>query len=138
MTSKSILLARIGMILYIAAVAFLCFAHFEKLPDIHKTFLGLEQDKIAHFLMFLPFPFLSYYAVGKNPSGPWKAIGAVLLIFLTGCLIAAGTELGQSLFPYRSTDAGDFLSDACALAIASLAVFIIMLVRGTRSVSSDR
>ena len=126
------------MILYIAAVAFLCFAHFEKMPDIQKTVLGLEQDKIVHFLMFLPFPFLSYFAIGKNPSGPWKAIGAVLLIFLAGCLIAAGTELGQGFFPYRSTDAKDFLADACALALGSLAVFIIMLVKGVRSSRTNR
>ena len=138
MMSTKTILARILFFIYLAAIAFLCFMHVDKMPEIQKTFLGIPADKAAHFLMFLPFPFLSYFAIGKNPSGPWKAIGAVLLIFLAGCLIAAGTELGQGFFPYRSTDAKDFLADACALALGSLAVFIIMLVKGVRSSRTNR
>ena len=133
MNRKTLLLARILMILYILAVAGLCFGHLDKLPKATRTIFGLELDKVIHFLMFLPFPLLSYFAIGKNPSGPWKAIGEVLLIFLAGCLIAADTELVQAVLPYRSADPKDFLADTVALVLASLAVFIIMLVKGIRT-----
>ena len=62
----------------------------------------------------------------------------MLLIFLVGTLIAAGTEVGQSLFPYRTTDPKDFLADTIALAVYSLAVFIVMLTHGIRSSRKDQ
>ena len=133
MKRNTTLCFRILMILYIIALAVLCFGHFGSLPQIHSKILGLEQDKVVHFLMFLPFPLLSYYALGIQPSGPWKAIGLVLLIFLAGSLVAAATEIAQGFLPYREADPKDFLADTCALALCSLAVFIIMLVKGIRS-----
>lgn len=133
MKKRITLIARVLMILYIVALAALCFGNTDKLPKISKTILGLEADKIVHFLMFLPFPLLTYWAAGVNPDGPWKALGRVLLIFLAGGILAAGTELIQAILPYRSADPKDFLADAVALALASLAVFIIMLVKGLRS-----
>lgn len=133
MKRSTVILFRILMILYIIALAILCFGHFGNLPQIHSKILGLEQDKVFHFLMFLPFPLLSYFALGKSPSGPWKALGIVLLIFLAGCLIAAATEIGQGFLPYRTPDSKDFLADASAIALGSLTVFILMLVTGIRS-----
>lgn len=138
MKKSVVILFRILIALYIVAIAILCFGHFGSLPHIHSKFLGLEQDKLVHFLMFLPFPLLAYFAVGKHPAGPWKALGEMLLIFLVGTLVAAGTEIGQSFFPYRTTDPKDFLADTIALAVCSLAVFIVMLIHGIRSTRTDR
>ena len=133
MSRKTIILSRVLLILYIAALAFLCFGQIGHLPQLQKHILGLEEDKIVHFLMFLPFPLLAYPAIGKEPDGPWKAIGQILLLFLSGCLLAAATELIQSRIPYRSADPKDFTADSLALAISSLIVFILMLVRGTKA-----
>lgn len=133
MKKSTVILFRILIVLYLVAVAVLCFGHFGKLPQIHSKILGIEQDKLVHFLMFLPFPLLSYFAVGKNPAGPWKALGEVLLIFLAGCLIAAGTEVAQGFLPYRTADPKDFQADTLALALCSLIVFILMIVKGIRS-----
>ena len=130
MKRRTVLIARILLILYLLALAVLCFSHLDKLPQLHDKILGFDPDKLVHFLMFLPFPYLCYFAIGKNPSGPWKAIGTVLLIFLAGCLTAACTEIGQSFFPYRSADPKDFQADAASLALNSLIVFILMLVKG--------
>ena len=99
MKRSTVILFRILVILYIIALAILCFGHFGNLPQIHNKILGLEQDKVFHFLMFLPFPLLSYFALGKSPSGPWKALGIVLLIFLAGCLIGIFI-LTCGYFPY--------------------------------------
>lgn len=133
MKKRVISTARILMILYILALAAICFGNMENLPKVHKTFLGLEWDKYVHFLMFLPFPLITYWAAGVEPANPWKAIGRTLCIFLAGCLIAAATEIGQEFLPYRSADPKDFLADAIALAVASLAVFLIMLFTGIRN-----
>ena len=123
---------------YVCAVAWLCFGEFKPDPDMPRRLWGIPMDKLVHFLMFLPFPLLAYFAVGKHPAGPWKALGEMLLIFLVGALVAAGTEIGQSFFPYRTTDPKDFLADTIALAVCSLAVFIVMLIHGIRSTRTDR
>ena len=138
MKRSTVLAARILLIIYIIALAVLCFGHFDSPPDFHEKILGFEPDKFVHFLMFLPFPLLCYYAIGKNPSGPWKAIGAVVLIFGAGCLIAAATEIVQGFLPYRSADPKDFKADTAALALVSLVVFILMLIKGIRQSRNAR
>ena len=138
MKRSIVIAARILMVIYIVALAILCFGHFDSLPRIHDKILGFDPDKFVHFLMFLPFPLLFYYAIGKNPSGPGKAIGTVLLIFLAGCVLAAATEVGQGFLPYRSADPKDFVADTFALALISLVVFILMLVKGIRQSRNAR
>ena len=138
MNKTAILISRIALILYLALIVFLCFGHFKHLPDAPKTFLGFEMDKVVHFLMFFPFPILTWLAVGKQPEGPWKALGMVLLIFLCGSLIAAATEIGQGFISYRTTDPNDFKADSLALALSSLMIFIKMLIMGIRSARNAR
>ena len=120
------------MLLYIAAIAYLCFGHFDNLPHPDKHLFGIETDKLVHFCMFLPFPILSYFAIGKVPGTYGKALLLVLVIFLSGCIVAASTEIIQSRIPYRTADHLDFLADGIALGISSLAVFIIILVRHSK------
>lgn len=132
MNKRTVILFRILMVLYIAAVAVLCFARFRNLTEVPTTLFGLEMDKVVHFLMFLPFPPLAYLALGKQPGSPLKALGAILLLFLAGSLVAAGTEIVQNFLPYRSADPLDFKADALALAVGSLATFVVMLCQGVR------
>ena len=56
------IIAKIVMLLYVVAVAYLCFANFHKLPEVPKTFLGIPMDKIVHFCMFFPFPILAEWS----------------------------------------------------------------------------
>lgn len=125
MTTPKTILARILFFLYLMAIAFLCFMHVDKLPDVQKFIFGLPTDKVAHFLMFLPFPILAYLAYDHLTNKVWSAILFALATFVIGCLLAYGTEYVQGRLPYRSMDIKDFKADALALAISSVFVFII-------------
>ena len=98
-TTRSII-AKIVMLLYVVAVAYLCFANFHKLPDVPKTFLGIPMDKIVHFCMFFPFPILAFFAYDKL------------------------TEIIQGSLPYRSQDIHDFGADLLSIGISGLLVFL--------------
>lgn len=124
MSTKTIL-ARILFFIYLAAIAFLCFMHVDRIPEIQKTILGIPSDKIAHFLMFLPFPILAFLAYDHITDRPWRAVLFAVLTFLAGSAIAAGTEYVQGLLPYRSRDLADFRADLLALIISTVAVFVI-------------
>ncbi|MBP5719732.1 MAG: VanZ family protein [Bacteroidales bacterium] len=124
MTTKTIL-ARILFFLYLAAIAFLCFMRVDRIPDMQQSLLGIPTDKIAHFLMFLPFPILAYLAYDHLTNKVWSAILFAVATFVIGSLLAYGTEFVQGRLPYRSMDMNDFKADAIALAISSVFVFII-------------
>ncbi len=125
MTTPKTILARILFFLYLAAIAFLCFMHVDKLPDVEKILFGIPADKLAHFLMFLPFPILAYLAYDHLTNRFWSAVLFSAATFIIGALLAYGTEYVQGKLPYRSMDINDFKADALALAISSVFVFII-------------
>lgn len=115
-------------IIYLAAVAYCCFGHFNDLPEISsETFFGIPTDKVIHFLMFFPFPILCHIAFAGWRTKPRHTLVSVTVIFLAGCLIAAGTEIGQSFTDYRSGDILDFAADTLSLAISSIIVLAVDL-----------
>ena len=127
MSTKTIL-ARILFVVYLAAIAFLCFMHADKIPDMQKTLFGIPTDKVAHFLMFLPFPILAFLAYDHVTNKVWSAVLFAVLTFAVGAAIAWGTEYIQGMLPYRSRDVADFRADLLALGISTLGVFITDLV----------
>ena len=124
MTSTKTILARILFILYLAAIAFLCFMHADKLPDMQMTLLGIPTDKVAHFLMFLPFPILAFLAYDHVTNKFWSAVLFAVLTFAIGVGIAWLTEYVQGMLPYRSREIADLKADLLALGISTLGVFI--------------
>lgn len=100
--------------LYVCAVLFCCFWRFESLPEVGRSFLGIPADKVAHFIMFLPWPALAWLAFPRNRG--------IVAIFILGCVFAALTEAGQSLTSYREGDTLDLLADILGLAVGSLAI----------------
>ena len=113
---------------YLAGVAYCCFGRFSELPEIGAdSFLGIPMDKIVHFLMFFPFPVLCFLAFTGRTNRPWHTVLTTGIVFLTGCMIAAGTEIGQSFTDYRSCDILDFAADVTALAVSSVLVMLIDL-----------
>ena len=124
-----ILLFRLLLVVYVLAVLYLCFGYFKSLPAVSRYLWGFETDKVVHFLMFLPFPLLVYGALGIRPRAWWGALLLVAGIFLAGCLLSGGTEIGQSFLYWRSGDLHDFKADALALGISSGIVLLLETVR---------
>ena len=60
----------IAFLLYIAALAWLCFGSFTPGPDVPREWMGLQLDKCVHFLMFMPSwaPSHSTTTPGGGPS----------------------------------------------------------------------
>lgn len=125
MTSTKTILSRILFFLYLAAIAFLCFMRVDKLPDVQRVIFGIPADKLAHFLMFLPFPILAFLAYDHVTDKPWRCVLFAVMNFLCGAAIALLTEYIQGLLPYRSRDLADFKADLLAIGISTLFVFLI-------------
>ncbi len=116
-------------ILYLCAVAYCCFGHFNDLPQLGRDSLwGIPMDKVVHFLMFFPFPVFCYAAFRPQNRKGWRVPVAVAIILVVGCAVAAGTEIGQSFTTYRSGDPMDFLADFTALAGASALTLLAELL----------
>ena len=118
------IIAKIVMLLYVVAVAYLCFANFHKLPEVPKTFLGIPMDKIVHFCMFFPFPILAFFAYDKLTETPLQALAALLCICAFGGIFAGLTEIVQGMLPYRSQDIKDYNADLLSIGISGLLVFV--------------
>ena len=128
MTRRQLLFARILFAIYIIAVLVLCFGRFENTQEIPREFLGIPMDKIAHFLMFFPLPFLAFLAFDRYTERFWSSVLWTSVTFVAGCLFAAATEIGQALLTsYRSGDPTDFRADLIAIALGSLIIFFIDL-----------
>lgn len=123
------LLFRVLMLLYIFAVMYLCFANFNKLPNVPREFWGIPTDKIAHFCMFFPFPILGFFAYDHMTNTPLQAFGAIISILAIGGIFAGLTELVQGTMPYRTMDVHDYHADLLALGISAAIVFIIDIAK---------
>jgi len=119
------LVGTVLLVVYFAAVAYLCFGHFEEMPDVPKYLFGIPIDKIVHFFMFFPMPLLFWFAYGELCKKPWQSIVFCIIAFLVSCLVAGGTEIGQSYTSYRSCDPLDFKADCIAILICSIITLII-------------
>ena len=114
MTSKARKIFRILLVLYLISILVLCFANLSSLPDVSNTIFGIEIDKVAHFLMFLPFPALFYL------SFEGKAAALIGAGILAGLSVAGTTEWVQSFLTYRSMDLADFFADTAGLLSGAL------------------
>lgn len=115
--------------LYIAAVAYLCFAKAEDLPKLSTTIFGIPADKAAHIIMFLPFPLLAYLVV-EPARTKWYWKGLITFgIAVTGVGLAFLTEEIQAELTYRTKDVKDFLCDMYGLSAGIFITIIYMLFR---------
>jgi VanZ family protein len=129
MEKKAQIISRILFCLYVTAVILLCIIKTESLPELPKTFLGIPLDKIAHFIMFLPFPILSYATFCHKDSSIWRDLALMAIICITGGVFAYSTEILQSMTDYRSSDIMDIAADGAGLLSGTLATIIYIIFR---------
>ena len=111
-------LSRGLMLLYAMTVCLLCFTHFDGSINMNEEWFGIGKDKIAHFLMFLPFPVISYLSLPHVGDTPLKFLRFCILDFIAGVMLGAAIELLQGVEGFRSADVKDLFADCCGLAAA--------------------
>ena len=115
--------------IYIAAVAYLCFAKPDDVPQLPDIWLGLPADKVAHFLMFLPFPFLGYLVFVTERLNTWKNLLLIAALIVVGLAAAIATEQVQALLAYRSAETEDMGADGVGLLCGGVLTVIYTLIR---------
>ena len=126
MTRKLNKLFRILFFVYLAGVLVLCFGNFGSIPSAPHTLLGLPTDKVVHFFMFLPYPFLAFLAFDRFTETLKTSLLFTLGTFVVGFQLALGTELGQAwLTDYRSGDSWDLAADMLAILTGCLIVLFL-------------
>lgn len=116
-------------VLYVIAVCALCFTGSPCLPEVDRYILGIPLDKIAHFLMFAPFPFLAHLAFGRSGGNAHYRVRFALLTFLAGEVFALATETVQYFLPTRTMELADFLADTIGIALCTVAMAIFFYLR---------
>ncbi len=133
MKRGTVIFFRIVFLLYIAAVLYLCFGHFDNVPGVKWSYFGIPTDKIVHFGMFFPFVILSNWAIGRRPEKWYLGVLAGILLGLLGLGIAALTEIGQNLLTdWRVGDVADYRADQLAVTISTILVIILNIYRSLR------
>lgn len=110
--------------IYLAGVLFLCFGRFDNAPSVPSV-LGIQVDKILHFLLFFPFPILAFLAFDKHTETVATSLIFTGISLAGGILLALATEFGQALTSWRSGDIWDFLADVTGLIVGSILVLYI-------------
>lgn len=124
-------IAALALCIYILAICILCFMNPSDMPDPELDIPGL--DKLVHFMMFIPFPALAYLTIENPKNGFKKTLTFIVLIFITGCLLATGTEYIQKLTDYRSFEIGDIAADFIGLFIGSILTLLHSTLKKPRT-----
>ena len=115
--------------LYIAAVAYLCFARPDDMPQLPQLWLGLPADKVGHFLMFMPFPLLGYLTFEVKGMSVGRKLFLIAILIVFGAGMALGTEYVQARLEYRSSENSDLLADGIGLITGGIFTLIYIFLR---------
>ena len=106
--------------IYIFSVIILCLMSFEDMPQATMIWAGIPADKIAHCLMFLPYPPLAWLTFrGKTTLSAKLTMAMILAV---GCIFAIATEWMQSFTESRECDPFDMLADIIGIVAGTVAV----------------
>jgi VanZ family protein len=118
--------------LYILAVGVVCFARPDEIPQLPLDWFGLSSDKIAHFLMFIPFPILAWLTfVPERLSKSCKSL-SLIAISVIGAVIAAATEQIQGALGYRLYEIKDLFADFIGIAVGAIAILAYIALKTER------
>lgn len=129
-------LSRIILALYFIILCLLCFMNMGPGVDMGAEWFGIPKDKIAHFLMFFPYPALVTLVFCKSGWRAGKFVGFLLLVLVSGIVAGGAIELLQGLSGYRSCDIKDFRADCLGLfsgALLTLVIWLCVMYRKTNS-----
>lgn len=118
--------------IYLAGVFVLCFIKGDRLPEVENFIFGLPADKVAHFVMFLPFPILASLAFISKDQGILRNLSVLIILTITGLGIAYGTEVIQAQTGYRAYEIGDFMADAAGICIGGMATAAYIIIQNNR------
>jgi len=124
MIKSIILLFRYLFAIYIALVFFFCLYSFGDTGiDLSEYFFGIRVDRIAHFIMFFPYPISAWLALKANlrklfPGFPQS------VVLLSGFGLAFIAETLQKLNPARESDIFDLAANFAAIVSGTLVIFI--------------
>lgn len=117
-------LIRLLYLIYILMVLFFCFYKFSSPSvDLGKYLFGIRLDRYAHFIMFFPYPFISWLTCRHAVTNQFFKRYALALTVVSGLAFAALTEISQDMFfNSRQGDILDFAADTVAIVAASVIV----------------
>ena len=116
---------RILFVIYLGLVFFFCLYSFKDTGvDLSTYFFGIRADRIAHFIMFFPYPFSAWLAVKEELRERFGKLSHLILL-LSGILLAFTAETLQLLNPSRDFDPIDLVANISGLATASLIIFFL-------------
>lgn len=122
-----------AFVIYLAAVIYLCLMKPDNLPQTELYLFGLPLDKVAHFLMFLPFPALAYMMLWEKGRKTWAELLILLSCLAVGVGLAFLTEHLQAMTQYRSSDIKDIYADMTGLGIGCIVVLINIAIKHIRN-----
>lgn len=122
----------VAFFLYLAAIAVMCFINGDSIPDMADTWWGLPSDKVAHFLMFLPFTPLSYLAFRNKESSFGIKLLILSIMLIIGCGLAYLTEIIQERLSYRTYDLNDWVSDGIGLVTGFTIIAFGLIIKKIR------
>lgn len=118
--------------LYFAAVMALCLMRPEAIPEINRDLWGIPMDKVAHFLMFFPYPAIAYITFRPYDTRKWLHLMVLFAVFATGIGLAMGTEQLQGLSEYRSYEIEDFYADILGMECSTFLTALCIILRKDR------
>ncbi|MDO9679804.1 MAG: hypothetical protein Q8S23_06005 [Bacteroidales bacterium] len=108
--------------IYILLVLFFSLWTFESTPiDLSKYILFIRADHAAHFVMFFPYPISAWFAFEPYLRKRGKK-HPLLIIFISGILLASIAELLQNLNPARDFDLMDMAANFSSIILSSILV----------------
>lgn len=117
------------LFIYICSVAYLCFMKPDEIPTIDPFLWGIPIDKLAHFAMFFPYPFLAYAAFQPHDKRRYIHFIVLLIVVIVGAGLAVGTEQIQGMLEYRSYDIADYMADMIGMGSSAFIIALYVLFR---------
>ena len=115
-------IALIFLCLYLTTLGFLCFADPQNFQSASFSLWNIQADKIVHFIMFAPYPVLTFITVDIQSRSIVKRLFTLILVLLSGAVLALGTEIIQGTTEYRSFELWDLAADIAGMLTSAIAL----------------